>query len=112
MASEGRAVAKDDDLHASPGDSDVHTTQVAEKANLSLVVRAYKGDEYDVTLLTLKAIDSVDADQVAVGLEELAFLEEPSQVLHLGAIGGDDTYVKAFVKDTLLADLLEIILKG
>ena len=87
MAGESVTVAEDDDFHAGTGDGYVHAAQVAEEAYLAFVVGADEGDEDDVALLTLEAIDGVDADEGAVGLEEVAALEAVAQVLHLGAVG-------------------------
>ena len=62
------AVAEDDELHAGTGDGDVHAAQVAEEAYLALVVGAHQRDDDDVALLTLEAVDGVDADERAEGL--------------------------------------------
>ena len=112
MAGHGGGVAKDDELHAGPGYGHVHAAQVTEETDLSFVVGTDKGDEDDVAFLSLKAVDGVHADQVAVGLEELTFLEQPPQVLHLCPIGRDDTDIEAFVEDAGFADLLEVLLQG
>ena len=112
MAGHGRGIAEDDQLHAGAGDSHIHPSQVAQETDLSFVVGADEGDEDDVAFLTLETIDGVHADQVAVGLEELTFLEQPPQVLHLSTVGGDDTDIEAFVEDAGFADLLEVLLQG
>jgi len=87
MAAEGGAVAEDDDLHAGTGDGHVHAAEIAQEADLALIVAAHKGDDDDVALLSLEAIDGVHGDEAAEWLEELALLDEPAQQLHLGAIG-------------------------
>ena len=45
---------------------------------------------------------------MAVGLEERLALHQLAQILHLCAIGRDDTHVDAFFQNALLADFLEI----
>ena len=112
MAGHGRGIAQDNQLHPGTGDGHIHPSQVAQEADLSFVVGTDKGDEDDVALLTLETIDGIHTDEVAVGLEELAFLEEPAQVLHLGAVGGDDTDIDSFLEDALLADLFKILFQG
>ena len=112
MAAEGGAVAKDDELHASAGDGHVHATEIAEEANLALVVAAHKGDKDDVALLTLKAVDGVDGDEAAEGLEELALLDETTQQLNLCAVGRDDAYVEPLAQYALLSYHLVVCLKG
>ena len=112
MTGHGRGIAQDDKLHPGAGDGHIHTAQVAQESDLSLVVGPHKGDEDDVAFLPLEPVDGVHADEVTVRLEELAFLEEAAQVLHLGAVGGDDTHIEPFLEDALLADFLEVLFEG
>ena len=112
MACHGGGIAEDDEFHAGAGDGHVHATEVSEETDLSFVVGTDEGDEDDVAFLALEAIDGVDADEVAVRFEELAFLEEATEVLHLGAVGGNDAYVEAFIEDAGFADLLKILFEG
>ena len=112
MAGHGRGVAEDDQLHPGAGDGHIHPSQVAQEADLSFVVGADEGDEDDVTLLALETVDGVHADEVAIGLVELAFLEQPPQILHLGTVGGNDAYVETLIKDAGLANLLEVLFEG
>ena len=71
MTGERAAVAEDDDLHAGTGDGDVHAAHVTEEAYLSFLVRADEGEDDDVALLTLEAVDGIDADAAAERFEEL-----------------------------------------
>ena len=112
MACHGGGIAEDDEFHAGAGDGHVHPSQVAQEAYLSFFVGADEGDEDDVAFLALKAVDGIDADEVAVRFEELAFLEESAEVLHLSTVGGDDAHVKAFIEDAGLADFLKILFEG
>ena len=105
MACEGGYGADDDELHASAGHGYVHAAQVAEEANVAVVVAADKGDDDDVALLTLKTIDGVDGNQVAEGFEEGCALDESAEILHLSAVGRDETDVDALVEKPLLPDL-------
>ena len=112
MAAEGVAVAKDDELHACPGDGHVHAAQVAQEANLSLIVGAHQGDDDDVALLSLEAVDGVHRNQAAERLEELTLPDELPEILHLCAIGRDDTHVEPLAQDALLANQLIVGLEG
>ena len=112
MARHGGGIAEDDEFHAGACDGHVHASEVAQETDLSFVVGTDEGDEDDVAFLTLEAVDCVDADEVAVRFEELAFLEETAEVLHLCAVRGDDTHVEAFVEDAGFADFLKILFEG
>ena len=112
MSCHGRGIAEDDQFHPGAGDGHVHPSQVAQEAYLSFVVGADEGDEDDVAFLSLEAVDGVHADQVSVRFEELTFLEQPSQVLHLCAVGRDDAHIESFLEDAFLTDLLEVLLQG
>ena len=73
MAGHGFLVTENDDFHAGSGDGDVHASQVAEETYLSVVVGAHERDDDDVALLSLEAVDGIDADKSSEGLEKLTF---------------------------------------
>ena len=79
---------------------------------MSLVVGTHHRDKDDVAFLPLEPVDGVHGNEMTVGLEELALLDELPQILHLGAVGRDDTHVNLLVEDALAANLDEIILQG
>ena len=108
MAGEGGGVAEDDELHASAGDGDVHAAEVAEEADLSAGVGADEADEDDVAFLSLEAVHGVHGDEVAEGAEEGFPPDEVAEVLHLGAVGGNDAEVDAFVEDAFASDALHV----
>ena len=108
VACHGGGVAQDEEFHAGAGNGDIHAAQVAQKADLALVVGAYQRDEDDVAFLPLETIDGVDRNQVTERFEKGAFLDPPPQVLHLGTVGRDDAHVDAVVQNALLADAQEI----
>lgn len=83
MPAERRRVSDDYQLHTGPRDGDIHTSEVAEKSDLSLVVGPHETDEDNIALLSLEAVDRVDCYQTPIGLEELAFSYQPLQILHL-----------------------------
>ena len=62
MASHGLHIAENDELHSGTSDGHVHAAQVAEEAYLTVVVGADEGNEDDVALLALEAVDGVDGD--------------------------------------------------
>ena len=101
--------AEDDELHAGACYGYVHATQVAQEADVAAVVVAHQRDEYDVALLTLKSVDSVDGDEPAVGTKTLALAYHLAQQLHLGTIGRDDAHVDRLVEHALTANLVEIV---
>ena len=112
MACHGGGIAEDNEFHSGPGDGHIHAAQVTKETDLAFVVGTDEGDEDDVAFLTLEAVDGVDADEVAVRFEEFTFLEKTAEVLHLCAIGRDDTHVEAFVEDAGFADFLKILFEG
>ena len=111
MTSHRRGIAQDDEFHAGTGDGDIHSAEVAEESDLSFIVGTHEGDEDDIALLSLEAIDGIHADETAIGLEELTLLEQATKILHLGTIRRDNAHIDALVEDALLADLLEITLE-
>ena len=68
MTSESGGIAEYDELHASPSYGDIHTSQVVEEADVSLLICTHHTDEYHVTLLTLKAIYGVHTYHLTQGL--------------------------------------------
>lgn len=94
-------------LHPGPGDGNVHAAQVTQKTDLTLVVGTHHRDEDDVAFLSLEAVNGIDGDEPAEGLEEFLLLDETAQILHLGAIGRDDAHVNLLIEDALLANLRE-----
>ena len=87
MFSQRMVVAEDDDLHAGSGDGNVHAAQVAKETYLPFVVGTNQGDDDDVALLSLEAVNGIDADESAKGLEVFALHQEAPQILHLGPVG-------------------------
>ena len=85
--------AKNDELHAGTRYGYVHAAEVAQEAYVARWIVAHEGDEHNVTLLSLEAVDGVDCYGAAVGTEKLALLEHLAQQLHLSTIGRDDAYV-------------------
>ena len=83
MSGECGRIAEDDELHACSGDGYIHTAQVAQKAYLSLVVGTHHRDKDDVAFLPLEPVDGIHRNEMTVGLEELASLDELPQILHL-----------------------------
>ena len=112
MACHGGGIAEDNEFHSGPGDGHIHAAQVTEETDLAFVVGTDEGDEDNVAFLALEAVDSVHTDKVTIGFEELAFLEESTKVLYLGAVGGDDTDIEALLKDALFADFGEVLFEG
>ena len=74
MPCQRAGIAEDDEFHACARHRHVHAAQVAEKAYLPFGVGTDEGDEDDVALLTLEAIDGVHADEVAEGFEKVFLL--------------------------------------
>lgn len=112
MLRHGVFVAQDDELHAGTRHRHVHAAQVFQETYLAFIVGTHQRDEDHVALLSLESVHRVDADQAAVRLEELIFLDEPLEVLHLSTIGRDDSYVDALVYYALLAYLGEVFRQG
>lgn len=108
MAGEGGDGAYDDELHAGSGHGYVHATEISQKTDVAVVVASHEGDDYDVALLPLKAVDGIYGNKMAEGLEERGALYKPAKILHLGAIWRDKAYVYAFVKKPLLTYFLDI----
>ena len=111
MTGHRRGIAQDDELHARTSNGDVHTAQVAQETDLSLVVGAHQRDDDNVALLPLETVYGVHGYQVAEGLEVFLLLELRPQVLHLRTIGRDDAHIQPLVQHPRLADLLKILLQ-
>ena len=87
MPGEGGCIAQDDEFHAGTGHGYIHSAQVGQEANLSFVVASDKTYHDDVTLLSLKAIDGVDRDEMVERLEERCATDKLAQVLDLSFVG-------------------------
>ena len=105
-------VAQDDELHSGSRHRHVHATEVFQESNLAFIVGTYQGDENHVALLTLETIHRIHADQTAVRLEELIFLDEFLEILYLGTIRRNDAYIDSFLQNPLLAYLGEVFRQG
>ena len=57
------AVAHENKFHASPRDGYVHTAQVVQEADLSVLVAPHQTNEDDVAFLPLESVYSVYAQQ-------------------------------------------------
>lgn len=57
---EGGGVAYDYEFHTGACHRYVHAAKVAEETDLPGVVAAHKGDDYHVTLLTLKTVNGIN----------------------------------------------------
>src|SRR4051812_25674461 len=82
MATDGGAVADDDELAAGAGEGDVHAPGVGEEANFAFGVGADEGNDDRFFFAALKAIDGVDFE--AVDRELLA------EQANLRGVRGDD----------------------
>ena len=105
-------VAQDDELHSGSRHRHVHATEVFQESNLSLVVGTYQGDEDHVSFLSLETIHRVYADQTAVRLEELIFLDELLEILHLGTVRRNDASIDSFLQNAPFAYLGEVFRQG
>ena len=111
MAGHGRCISEDNQFHACTGDGDIHPTQVAEKTNLAFVIGAHQRDENDIALLALETVNGVHAYQMTERPGPLFLLQQSAQILHLYPVRRNDTHVKAFLQDTLLTNLLKVVLE-
>ena len=93
-------VPDDNQFHACSCDCNVHSSQVAQEAYVAVGVVAYEAYYYDITLLTLEAVDGADADMAAQATEVVLQAQQASYEASLTAVGGYDTEVDAFVLDT------------
>ena len=80
------AVAHENKFHASPRDGYVHTAQVVQEADLSVLVAPHQTNEDDVAFLPLESVYGVYAQQVAVGFEKGIPAEQGAQQLHLAFV--------------------------
>ena len=112
MGGHGAGVAENYEFHAGARYRHVHSSQVAQKTYLPLVVRPHERNEDDVALLPLKSIHGVHRYAPPERFQALALLHEAAQILHLRPVGRYYAHVDALVEQPLLAYLGEILLKG
>ena len=105
-------VAQDDELHSGSRHRHVHAAEVFQETYLTFIVGTYQRDENHVSFLSLETVHRVYADQAAVRLEELIFLDELLEILHLGTVRRNDAYVDALAQYPLLAYLGEVFRQG
>ena len=80
-----RRVANDDELTTGPGQSDVHSPRVGQKADFAFGVRANQRNDDRLFLAALKAIDRIDFQPI----RKLA-AGRFTQQAHLRGVGRDD----------------------
>ena len=105
-------VAQDDELHAGSRHRHVHAAKVFQETYLTFIIGTYQRDEYHVSFLPLETIHRVYADQTAVRLEELIFLDELLEILHLGTVRRNDAYIDSFLQNAPFAYLGEVFRQG
>lgn len=105
-------VAQDDELHSGSRHRHVHAAEVFQESYLPFIVGTYQGDENHVSFLPLETIHRVYADEAAVRLEELIFLDEFLEILYLGTIRRNDAYIDSFLQNALFAYLGEVFRQG
>ena len=110
MLRKGMGITENNQFHACPCHRHVHASKVAQESDLSLFVGAHHRDDDDVTLLSLKTVNGIDADEMTIGFEELHFLDQLTNILHLCAVGGDDAHIDALLENALFADLFEALI--
>ena len=108
MSCQRGGVTQDDEFHPCAGYRHVHPSQVAQESYLTLVVGTHQRYYYHVAFLSLESVNGVHGDEVTVGFEELVFLYQPPQILHLCAVGRYYAYVDALVEQPLFAYLAEV----
>ena len=72
-------ISHNDELHSGTRYRHVHTSQVAQEANLSITVGSHERDDNDVALLSLKAVYGINGNQFAVRTEKLAPLNHTAK---------------------------------
>lgn len=76
VTAERGGVAYQDKLHACARHGYIHASQIPEEAYLAVFVAAYQRHDDDVALLSLKAVNGVDGDEVSIGLEPRGISEQ------------------------------------
>ena len=75
---------------------------------MTVLVGTHQADEDYVTLLPLEAVDRIDRNRGAEGLEEGIAPEQLAEVLHLCLVGGNQSYIDALFEETFLADAVDV----
>ena len=83
VAAQRLAVSDYDQFHPGTGDGHIHSSQVTQKTDLSLIVAPNHADKDNVTLLSLETIYGIDTDHLPVWLEKRIFANEMTQHLYL-----------------------------
>lgn len=58
-------IAQNHEFHSCPRDSDIHSSKVIQKSDLSILIRPYETDKNNIPFLPLKAVNGVDRDEAA-----------------------------------------------
>ena len=82
------AVAHENKFHASPRDGYVHTAQVVQEADLSVLVAPHQTNEDDVAFLPLESVYGVNGDEFFQWLEEAVPFDQLADILHLYPVRG------------------------
>ena len=109
VAAEGLCIADNDEFHTRACHGDVHASQVAQEANLSLRIVAHEADDYHVALLPLEAVDGADGDVALETAEVVLHFEQAAYEARLTAVGRDDAKVHALALNLLRRNHLDIV---
>ena len=83
MTCQRGGIAEDDQFHPGSGDGHIHTAQIAQETYLTIVIGTHQRYQYNVALLSLKAVNGIHTDQLAERLGPILLLDLTTEILHL-----------------------------
>ena len=111
MLGKRQSIAEDDKLHPGTRYRHIHSAQIIQETDLSILVGTHETDQDDIAFLPLETVHRVDGDERAEGFEEGVVLDKLAEVLHLCLVGRDEAEVDTLFQHPLLAYLLDVFLQ-
>ena len=112
MATDCGDVADDYQFHAGASHGYVHSSQVAQESDVSLLIASHERKDDDVAFLPLEAVDRIDRYTLAEWPEEVETPNHFSKIAGLRPIRGDDADVEMFIEKALFPYPVDEVLKG
>ena len=83
MLCQGRGISQDNQFHASSCNRDVHTPEVVQETDVSLLVGTYQADHDHIPFLSLKTVYRMDCNQFAERFEKSIPFDQAADILYL-----------------------------
>ena len=111
MLGKRRSISQNNELHSSTSNRHIHTAQIIQETDLSVLIGTNQTNQNHIPFLTLKAIHGVYRDVVTERFKESILLDQLTEVLHLCLVRRNETEIDTLVQQAFLANLVDLFLQ-